>query len=186
MSRQLDQEYQQLIQRNATSLSAAAGTGGDAVASLGRRLGSSLAGAGVYNSSATAGALAQAQAAQQAQLAGLAATNQYNQQSLLGQNQRYLTGLKLNLANQQYGEASSTLDASRGGLSQFLGTLGQSNLLRSGANQTQNSLPRQYGGYGNPSVLSLPQTSNYNPDPFSANNLLYKYQPLQPNPFAGY
>lgn len=172
MSQQLDTQYQQMIQRNNTSLAAAAGTGGDAIASLGRRLGSSLAGAGVYNSSATAGALQQAQAAQDASLSNLAAQNTYNQQALLGENQRYLTGLKLGLANSQYDQSLADQSAARGGLSSFLGTLGQYNLSRSGAHNTQNSLPRAYGGYGNPSVLSLPQTGNYNPDPFSLNNIL--------------
>lgn len=155
MSKQLDEEYQNLVQRNQHSLNAATGQGGDAIRALGSNLGAGLAQAGVYNSSATAGALTQATANQGAQLSSLASTNQYNQQSLLGQNQRYLTGLKYNLANDQLSQANSDLSGSRQGLSSFLGSLAQYNLSRSGQNQLQNSLPRSQGGYGNDSVLSL-------------------------------
>ena len=176
MGAQLDTQSQNMMQNNARNLSSATGQGGDAVASLGRRLAASMAGAGVYNSSATAGAMAQAQANEGAQLAGLGAQNQYNEQSLLGHNRQYLTGLKMNLANQRYDEASQNYQQSAGGLQSFLGTLGQYHLGQSGAAATQDSLSRSAGGYGNQGNyasglpnLNIPDPNagyNFNPKPF--------------------
>ena len=162
MSGQLDTDYQNMMQRNQTSLSAAAGQGGDAVASMGRRLGASLAGAGVYNSSATAGALVQAQGQQDANLSNMAQSNFYNENSLLNHNRQYITGMRANLAQNQYDQANSDLSASRGGLSQFLGTLGQYNLGQSGATNLQKSIPAAYGGYGNQGMATaLTPETNY-------------------------
>lgn len=154
MQANLARDYQDLRSRNLQGLRASTGQVGDSISQLGRTLGSSLAGAGVYNSSATAGALAHATQAGDTALSNLGTQNFFNEQDLLNQNQRYLTGLKLNLGNQQYGEAQQQLGGSAQGLSSFLGTLGQFGLAQSGANQQQNGLSRQAGGYGNPSVLA--------------------------------
>jgi hypothetical protein len=181
MAQQLDRDYQDLRTHNLQSLRAATGQAGDAIAQLGRNLGSSLAEAGVYNSSATAGALAHAQRSADTALAHQGTQNYLGEQDLLNQNKRYLTGLQYNLGNQQVGEAQNQLGGIAGGLSSFLGSLGQFNLARSGANQTQNGLSRDAGGYGNPSVLTpgagtLGGATNFNPHPF---NLGMQY----PSPF---
>lgn len=168
LSGELDTDYGNLVQNDRSGLLAATGLGGDAIQSLGRNLGSSLAGAGVYNSSATAGALQQATAATQSNLAGLAGQNYQNEQGLLNANRRYLTGAKLNLANQQYGEAQGQLSGARNGLSSFLGSLGQFNLARSGGNQVQAGLGRQAGGYGGlaPLDMGAGAIATFNPNAF--------------------
>lgn len=153
MAVQLDRDYQDLKGRNQYGLNKATGRAGDSIAALGRSLGSSLAGAGVYNSSATAGTLANAQRSADQALSEQAGNNYYGEQDLLNSNRRFLTGLQYNLGNQQVGEAQQQLGGAASGLSSFLGSLGQFNLARSGANQQQNALSRPAGGYGNPSVL---------------------------------
>lgn len=156
LASQLDRDYQDRVANNQRSLLALTGTGGDAVQGLGQRLGSSLAGAGVYNSSATAGALAQSQRDIGANLARLAQEQSQQQLSHYNQNRQQVTNMRLNLANDNYAQSLQQQADARSGLAGFLGTLGQYNLSRSGATQTQSSLPRSHGGYGNNSVLTPP------------------------------
>jgi len=130
IQRELDAEYSALRERNMRSLYAAAGQSADAIGALGRRLGSALAGAGVYNSSSVAGALANAQDSAGAQLASMAAENAYNERSLLGANRRYLAGLRHSTMSGDYENARSDYQSSLGGLASFLGQLAQYNLAR--------------------------------------------------------
>lgn len=174
----LDRDYRELQQRNSYGLKQATGQAGDAISALGRNLGSSLAGAGVYNSSATAGTIANAQRSADTSLANQGTQNFYTEQDRLGQNQRFLSGLQYNLGNQQVGEANSQLQGAAGGISQFLGSLGQFNLAQSGAKTGMNGLSRIAGGPGNPGPASVttpgglyagafggaPPATNYNLD----------------------
>lgn len=170
----IDQAYQNQMQANQHSLYAAAGLGGDAIHAMGARFGDSLAASGVYNSSAVAGALANAQHSQDQSLAGLAFQNTNAAKQAYSEGQRTLSQLRLGQANQQYGEASSQLAGSQQGLSSFLGSLAQYGLARSGANQVQASLSRPAGGYGNmmplapgAGMLQSPLTLGPHPSPFS-------------------
>lgn len=145
LSKQLDDEYRQTVENNSRGLYSATGVGGDAIAALGRRLGDSMAGAGVYNSSATAGALTQAQGDQNTALANLASTNRYNEQSLLGQNQRYLTNAKLGVAGDQIGQANGDLGGARNSLQSFLGALSQFNLRQNNVTSSRAAGPAMNG-----------------------------------------
>lgn len=200
LSSHLASQVQQMKERNRYGLNKATGVASDAVHSLGTNLGASLAGAGVYNSSATAGALASATRSADTALADQAGTNYYNEQDLMNQNQRYLSGLQYNLGNQQVGEASQQLGGAASGLSSFLGSLGQFNLARTGANAQQNSLSRPAGGYGNQSVLAptagtgglspyafggTPPASNYNPD-FGSLGTTPGIKPIKPRYAYGF
>src|SRR5882757_5540890 len=89
---QADTDYRNLLGQNAAGQYTAAGQGNDAIQSLGRGLGSSLAGAGVYNSSATAGALANAATGQQSALANLIAQNSANALNFKSNNDRFILG----------------------------------------------------------------------------------------------
>ena len=162
MALQLDNDYQDLVSNNRFNLLAATGQGGDAIRALGSNLGASMANAGVYNSSATAGALTQATDNQAARLTGLATENNFNEKSLLNQNRRYLSNLKLNTANDDLGAANQNLANSKQGLMSFLGSLTQYNLSKSGVTNQRNALPQSAGGIGNPSVLD-PNSGLYNP-----------------------
>jgi hypothetical protein len=135
----MDQQYQNQLGRNQQTLMGAAGQGGTAIANLGSNMGSALAGAGVYNSSAVGGALAQAQANTNQSLTDLAARNQYGANQLFNQGQAGLAQMRLGQANTDYGNANADLQGSRQGLGQFIGALGQSNLLGQQGQQAQGS-----------------------------------------------
>jgi len=137
----MDSQYQAMLQNNNRTLMGMAGQGGDAIRNLGANLGSSMAGAGVYNSSATAGALAQAQRDENTSLSNLAAQNYYSANQLFNQGQANLAQMRLGQANTNYGYANQNLYGAEQGLGSFLGSLTQSNLMRSGANMAQTQLP---------------------------------------------
>ena len=134
ISRNNDQAYNDLAQRNQQGLYSATGQAGDALSQLGRRLGSAAAEGGVYDSSAVAGALTQAQQNANAALTNMATQNNYNQRSLLNQNQQQNAGLQLGAANSDLGYAQNQYAGSANGLASFLGSLTQQNL-------SQNSVP---------------------------------------------
>lgn len=154
-ARQLDGDYQTMVGNDRHNLMAQTGIAGDALEALGRRAGSAAAGGGVYNSSAVAGLIANGQQQQQQALAGLAHQNLMGEQNLLSNNRQGLLNMRLGAANDKIGQAREQYAGAGQGLASFLGQLGQYNLARSGQNQTQNSLTRAAGGYGNPSVLKL-------------------------------
>jgi hypothetical protein len=134
----MDSQYQNVLANNNRTLMGMAGQGGDAIRNLGANLGSSLAGAGVWNSSATAGALAQAQRDEDTSLTNLAAQNYYNANQLYNQGQTNLANMRLGLANANYAYANQDLGGARQGLGSFLESLAQSNLLgRHNPSQTQ-------------------------------------------------
>jgi hypothetical protein len=124
-----DQQYQNILGNNSRTLYGLAGQGATAISNLGANMGSALAGAGVYNSSATAGALAQAQANENTSIANLAAQNTYNANSFYNQAQQNLAQMRLGQANLNYGNANADLQGSRQGLGSFLGALSTSDLL---------------------------------------------------------
>lgn len=123
----------------------------------GRGLGSSLAAAGVYNSSATAGALAN-EATSNNQTLGAYSTNLSDMLSNLhSRNSNQINSLKFGLASDQLGQAQQQQAGSAGGFASLLGSLGQFNLGQEGAD-----IGRKAGDAGNgmqngtPSVLSMP------------------------------
>jgi hypothetical protein len=127
--------------QNNRTLQREAGLGADAVRSLGANLGGALAGAGVYNSSAVAGAMGNAQRSEQSALADLASRLQA---SALDRKQRALSqvrGIQLGVAGDNVGNTQNDLQTARGGLQSYLGNLVQSNLMRSGANAARTTIP---------------------------------------------
>lgn len=126
-----DADYQAMLGNNSRTLMGAAGAGGTALTNLGSNLGAANAAGGVYNSSAVGGSLALGQQATDTSLANLAAQNQYNAAHLHAQGQQALAQMQLGQANNAYGYANQDLQGSRAGFGQFLGALGQSNLLGS-------------------------------------------------------
>ncbi len=127
-----DRQYQNLLGNNSRTLYGLAGQGATAISNLGANMGSALAGAGIYNSSATAGALDQAQRDAGGNIANLAAQNSYNANSFYDQAQQHLAQMRLGQANIGYGNANADLQGSRQGLSSFLGALSTSDLLAGG------------------------------------------------------
>lgn len=128
-----DQQYQNMLGNNSRTLYGLAGQGATAISNLGANLGSALAGAGVYNTSATAGTLEQAQRDADANIANLAAQNRYNANSFYHQAQQNLAQMRLGQANIDYGNANADLQGSRQGMGSFLGALSTSDLLGRGA-----------------------------------------------------
>jgi len=155
LKRLAEQGYADSLQEGRTGLLSETGLLGDALRSLGGNLGSAMAAGGVYNSSATAGALANAQREMQTQLAQTALRN------IMAARQQRQSGLsqaanaRLGVAGDKYNVAQAGQQQAQGGLMSFLGSLGQYNLARAGQNQVQNGLGRSAGGYGNPSPLSV-------------------------------
>ncbi len=127
-----DRQYQNLLGNNSRTLYGLAGEGATALSNLGANLGSALAGSGVYNSSATGGALDQAQRDEGANLANLAAQNRYHANAFYDGAQQHLAQMRLGQANIDYGNANADLQGSRQGLGSFLGALGTSDLLGQG------------------------------------------------------
>jgi hypothetical protein len=207
-----DQQYGNLVHNDNLNMYAAAGNGADAINSLGRTLGSDTAAAGVYNSSATSSALANASRGQDTAIANLAAQNRYNEGNLYNSNQSQIANMRLGLANSQYSGAINDQQTARSGLSSFLGNLAQTNLARSGANANRtasglngtmnqtNALP---GNSGNPfsggDVLAqsaapnifgqLPSAQGYAQQPMSPVAPTIQqpqnilFQPIKPNPY---
>lgn len=152
-ARELDQQYQNTVGGDAHQLASQAGYLGDGVAALGRRMGSSLAGAGVYNSSATAGALQGAEANAASTLANAGTQLRSHELDMLGANKRQMLGMQMGLANDNVGQARDQYSAGTGGMMSFLGHLNQYNQARNGMDLTKNAYPSGAGGNGNPSVL---------------------------------
>lgn len=153
-----DADYQAMLGNNSRTLMGAAGAGGTALTSMGSNLGSANAAAGITNSSAVGGSLALGQQATDSSLAGLAAQNQYNAAHLHALGQQQLAQMQLGQSNVNYGNANADLQGSRAGFGQFLGALGQSNLL---GGQQQ---PDGYGGdysYAQGQIGSVPEGDMY-------------------------
>ena len=132
----------------------------DSLESGGRSLGDALAGAGVYNSSATAGALANTANEGNRLIGehtmGLGDTLARLKSKTMGDVARYKLGFAsndMNMAREQQAGAA-------GGIASILGSLGQMNLGKSGANANN---PNQTGvamdGNSN-SVLQMPELQN--------------------------
>lgn len=155
-----DQQYQNMLGNNTRTLMGAAGTGGTALTNLGANMGSALAGAGVYNSSATAGALTQAQANENTGIANLAAQDTYNANSFLNQAHQNIAQMQLGQANTNYGYANNDLNASRQGLGNFLGALGSSNLLGGGQ---QGAAAPYDSSYENAQTAAVPNSDIFSP-----------------------
>lgn len=150
-------DYSNLLGQNQRGLYGATGLTADAIAQLGRSLGSSLAGAGVTNSSATAGALANAQRSGQSALADLAAQNAANALNFKSGNDRYILGQRLGLQNNAINDAREQLGGTQSGLMSALGTLTQKLLAENRvprANQTQGT---RGPGYTPPFMDLFPQ-----------------------------
>lgn len=149
---QLGLQESDLINADRTNLMTQAGYGGDAVQALARRLGSDLAQGGVYNSSAVGGALDKAQQDVNSQIAQMATQNRLGEQSLIDQNQQYLTNARLGIAQNDVGYGRDQYQNALGGMASFLGKLaGQSKGRTTGraANGMQNATL--------PSILQRPQ-----------------------------
>lgn len=139
------QQYQGILQGNARSLYSAGGAGSDLLQGLGPELGSSLAGAGVYNSSAVGGALSGAQRNIGSGIAGLS-------QNLYDTSQGYLNNVNQNAANMRLGiagqglqNARADLGEARSGAASAIGSLGQRILQASGVNDNRASMPMMNG-----------------------------------------
>src|ERR1700733_14234285 len=128
------QQYYNLLAGGTATLNELSGGLNNALVSGGKSLGAAMAGAGVYNSTATAGAIAN-QAAANAGVEGQYSQNlattlatQKNQSAEQAAQMQYgLATNNLNYARQQYGGAVS-------GLGNFFGQLGQMNFGALGGN----------------------------------------------------
>lgn len=170
MASQNDAMYENTLGHNFHTLEQTAGLGGDALIAQGRHLGDALAGAGVYNSSATAGALANQANSLNANLLGLSENLQNDawRQRAAGQQQindlRYGGAMgDLNYQRQNYQSALS-------GTEGYLGSLAYQNLT--GQNKVQPRIggtPASDGGYVQATPGQSNQTdSNPNSPTFSA------------------
>jgi hypothetical protein len=154
-----NQSESQQLGSNLRGISAMTGRLNDSLQSGGRSLGSALAAAGVYNSSATAGALAN-QAASNNQTLGEYSTNLSDALARLhSQNANQISGLKFNLAGQQLAQAQQQQAQGAGGLASFLGQLGQFNLSQKGGDIQNKAKQTDVQA---PSVLTLGQTPSVN------------------------
>lgn len=120
---QMDREFQDLRAGNLQALRRSTGVLGDALRQGGADLGSAMASAGVYNSSATAGAI-QANAAQmQAQLADQQARNFQTEQGLLHSGQQDVWGREMGMADADYAQSladkSAAMQSMIGGINAF-------------------------------------------------------------------
>jgi hypothetical protein len=168
MSTQNDQQYNDLRNNNSLSLRQATGQLNDGLQSQGRALGSSMAGAGVYNSSATSGALEQQAGANAAALASFAGQGFQSEQALNNQNKQNLNNTKLGFAQQDEQRARGNESGAYSGLGGSLtDLLGQFSPRNNGAAMNGNqgsrlSLPGQtgvggpLGGSGN--TMFMPAT----------------------------
>ncbi len=124
---QLDQEYNDLRANNLQALRRSTGLLGDSLMQRAGDVGAAAAAAGVYNSSATAGAVEKMAAENAAQLQSLAAQNYASEQGFQHQAQRELFNQQmadasdnLDMARQQQIGAANSFAAGIGGLSQYL------------------------------------------------------------------
>ena len=147
-----DAQYQNSLGQASRDTLSAAGMGGDALHALGARLGDSLSGAGVYDSSATAGALVNAQQREQSQLAALAqsladsAADRHLQGSLT------IGRLGLGEADAQSARAGQQADTAQDGFAGYLTALArwyaEQNAVHGGSSSGG------FGVYGPPIDLS--------------------------------
>ena len=119
-----DANLQTLRDRNARSLWTATGSGADALTSAASGLGDRMANAGVYNSSATAGAVARGQSDLMAQLANLAANNFASEAQMAGQNRLDALRMSMDANAQALAQAQANEAANQGGMMQGMMTLG--------------------------------------------------------------
>lgn len=110
---------------NRMSLMGAAGMGGDAINAMGKRLGSSLSNAGVYNSTGIGGALVNAQRDQNASLADMGArmaadANQQRYNAL-----SHLSELGAQYSNEDLGYNRNQLGQAAQGFGNFLSAFGR-------------------------------------------------------------
>lgn len=157
-----DTQYNNLLTQGSRDLNRAAGVGGDAVASFGRGLGDRLASAGVYNSSATAGAIQNASASTQANLADLAQHNLDNASSVRAQGMGNLAQMKLGIAGGNVANARGDEAASRGGLVDYLGSLAQATTRAPAPMEVPGPMQGPPVSLAGPSVFNNEQTSLQN------------------------
>lgn len=146
-----------------------AGQLNDTLPMLGGALGSGLARAGVFNSSATAGALANQGASNAQAMASLAAQNRFNLGRLRSGNQRALMGMQMGNAREDLYNADQDLAGARSGLMSALGTGTQLMLRRNNVPSGRNTGPAG-NGYNN-SVLEGTVA------PGLAGNIISKFKP---------
>lgn len=137
-------------------LYAGAGAGADAISALTGRLGDSLAAGGVYNSSTVAGAGLNAGREEAASLAYLAAQMSRNRQETLQANNRQVTGLRLDQANQDVARSQQERAGAINGFMSFLGALSQYNNARNGVTQQQRGTPVVNGNQNKLNYLANP------------------------------
>ncbi|HEV2472194.1 MAG TPA: hypothetical protein VGS41_05980 [Chthonomonadales bacterium] len=101
-----DSQYNNLLNNNAAGLAAAAGQANDYLRGLGSDVGAGLANAGIYNSSAAAGALDRAAGLAGQDIAGLAGRDYQAAQ-------QYWNAGQQSLANMRFNQALNDLAASR-------------------------------------------------------------------------
>ncbi len=141
MQSQIESGYLNDIGQNSRQLYSEAGAGGDAIRALGGNMGAGLAAGGVYNSSSVAGATALGQRDQSSAIAQLAARLQQGASQRRQQGLQHVNDLRFGVADSGYNQAQSDLSGARGGLSSFLGSMVQNNLMKSGANMGRASIP---------------------------------------------
>jgi hypothetical protein len=123
-SAQLDREYQDTVSGNLTALRRAGGQLGDELRGYATDVGDASAAAGVYNSSAVAGAVAQQGASNARVLGDVSAQNYASERSLLHSNRRVLNDRRLGYADQDLAQAQADRGAAVQGVAGAIGGLG--------------------------------------------------------------
>lgn len=175
------QHYNDYVGQNDRSLQQMAGLGGDAIRNMGARLGDSMAGAGVYNSSAVGGTLANAQRATDASIADLAARNQYNAGTLWNNIQQNYANARMGLGTQNWEQAIQDRNGAAGGLAGLLGQIGYTDSMQRAAQQNQQgrSAPppdQQISQTGSPNLLGLQAGMYPNMPQLGTYNIMSPYQ----------
>ena len=128
-----EEEYAAVSSAGRRGLYDLVGTLRDALESGGRGMGAALAGAGVYNPSSVAGALTLQQRENTRETGRFATGLSETLARLKAGSKRQVAGMRLGLAQNRENYARETMAGSAGGLASILGSLGQMNLDRTGA-----------------------------------------------------
>ena len=153
-----------------------AGKLSDSLGAAGRGLGAGMAGAGVYNSSATAGALSNLAGQNAGALGDYSSNLAQILAQIKGQETSQAAGMRYGMAGDQLNYARQQQAQGIGGLSSFLGQLGQTNLFGSGARGVApNTGEKSVGTVLTPGA-PLSYTTKYDLSPAlgAANPLKYK------------
>lgn len=151
------QEYSDALGSGQRGLYGLRGTLSDALERGGRSLGAAEAGAGVYNSSATAGALANQESSNASALGGYTSRLADLLARIRNSTNQQVAGMKYGMANNNLNYARQQMAGNTGGISSFLANLGQLNMSNQGLNAYK---PNNMGGSVSSPMVPLDQQNS--------------------------